>query len=350
VEHCFAGKSKIESDIIDVYVVPDYEAFLKPHNDPIKRWAKEDLTVHQFHFYAVDPSINSPLGYRFRYRDYCSDRVVELKSVNKMDAVTGIGQLTGIEPVTHHVKWFPDSNNELGVIGDGIFNLRRIPVTDPNTGIPPENFDEKSIKNLWTTRSAILNCKMIPAASPQRAEWLLWFDNIVPPLGPMCTSGLMYIQSHPYHQPLNEFLSNTKIMKQLPVTILEDITNSVGNSSNIGFSWPEEIYSFATPHVCFPGWQAAVINPRLYKYQNESAKTLVRAFQEGTHEYHKSMDSNYLVPQLQNILRRRLDAQGKHQALNGNKEALVQRISQGDFLKFANLHGGIRRIGRRIHF
>ncbi len=347
VEHCFAGKSKIESDIVDVYVVPDYESFLSPHNDPIQRWAKEDLTVHQFHFYAVDPDINSPLGYRFRYRDYCSDRVVELKQVNKMDAVTGIGQLTGIEAVTHHVKWFPDSFNELGIIGDGIFNLRRIPVTDPINGIPPENFDEKSIKMLWATRSAILNCKMMPASSPQRAEWLLWFDSKVPTLGPTCTSGLKYIENHPYHQPLNEFLSNTIIMKQLPVIILADIGNSVSNSSKVKFDWPEEIYSFATPHVSFPGWQAAVINPRLYKYQNDSAKTLVRVFQEGTLEYYKSIDTNFLVPQLQNILRRRLDAQGKHQALNGNKEALIQRISQGDFLKFANLYGGIRDRSKR---
>jgi hypothetical protein len=59
------------------------------------------------------------------------------------------------------------------------------------------------------------------------------------------------------------------------------------------------------------------------------------------------MDSKFLVPQLQNILRRRLDAQGKHQALNGNKEALIQRISQGDFLKFAIMHGGIREPSKR---
>lgn len=58
-----------------------------------------------------------PLGYKFRYRDYCSDRVVELKLVNMMEAQTTIGRTTGIEPVTNHVKWFPEENNDLlGII------------------------------------------------------------------------------------------------------------------------------------------------------------------------------------------------------------------------------------------
>ena len=96
-----------------------------------------------------------------RYRDFCSDRVVLLKQCSKIDAATEIGQLTGLEPVTHHVKWFPEQRNDIGVLGDGIFTLRRIPVTTPY-GIPPIDFNAKNIEYLWTIRAAIMNHKMFP--------------------------------------------------------------------------------------------------------------------------------------------------------------------------------------------
>ena len=164
VHRCFAGNSKVNVHMDDVYVIPDYYLYLKPHNDTLNRWAKEELSVHQIHIYAVLEDFLSPLGYRMRYRDFCSDRVVLLKQCSKIDAATEIGQLTGLEPVTHHVKWFPEQRNDIGVLGDGIFTLRRIPVTTPY-GIPPIDFNAKNIEYLWTTRAAIMNHKMFPENS-----------------------------------------------------------------------------------------------------------------------------------------------------------------------------------------
>ena len=165
VQRCFSRNSKVNASIEDVNVIPDYYSFLKPHNDKITRWAKEELSVHQLHIYAVDEDILSPLGYRMRYRDFCSDRVVLLKQCSKIEAVTAIGQLTGLEPITHHVKWFPEKQNDIGLLGEGIFTLRRIPVTDPDKGIRPMDFSSKHIDNLWTTRAAIVNHKMFPENS-----------------------------------------------------------------------------------------------------------------------------------------------------------------------------------------
>jgi hypothetical protein len=78
VLNCFSGDSAIDVELQNVYVIPNYEKELKPCNDRIGRWAKEELTIHHIHIYATHLDFNRPLGYRFRYRDYCSDRVVEL--------------------------------------------------------------------------------------------------------------------------------------------------------------------------------------------------------------------------------------------------------------------------------
>ena len=323
VRRCFAGNSKVEVDFDDVFVIPDYFTFLKPHNDKIKRWAKEELSVHQIHIYAVKADITSPLGYRMRYRDYCSDRVVLLKSVSKTDAATLIGQQTGLEPITHHVKWFPDDRNDLGMIGCGIFTLRRIPVANPNTGIPPIDFQSNNIANLETTRSAIMNHSMFPATSEKRHEWDIWFKSVMPENGVL--SGEAYIKSHFYHQPLNDYLSNKKQAKrQIPPQILNEIANTITSSMSTSIEWPEEVFSYSTPHVTFPEWKASVINPRLYKYQCENAQKLVKSFQDITLKYYQRMEEKFLLTQLQAILRRRLNVQGKHEALNGNKQELMK--------------------------
>lgn len=84
---------------------------MKSKFDSVSRWAKKDLTVHQFHFCMVIKSVHFPLGVRTLYRDYVSDKVIELKAVDKIKATTRIGQLTGYDPVTHHSRWYPGEND-----------------------------------------------------------------------------------------------------------------------------------------------------------------------------------------------------------------------------------------------
>ena len=83
-----------------------------------------------------------------------------------------------------------------------------------------------------------------------------------------------------------------------------------------------------------------------YKYQSEESQKLVAAYQESTNVYYVNIERVFLVPRLQGILRRRLNAQGKHEALNVIKNVPIKRVAQGDFLKFALLYGGVRETSK----
>ena len=157
----------------------------------------------------------------------------------------------------------------------------------------------------------------------------------------------MYIQGHSYHQPLNDFFSNKRQPKQQPLpTILWDITPDT-NFLKSEVEWPEEVFSFSTPHVSFPEWKATVINPRMFKYQSEGAQELVKSFQKNTSDYYVRIENSVVIPQLHAILRRRLNVQGKHESLNGSKEELIKRIAQSDFMKYARMYGGIREQSKK---
>ena len=110
IEACFKDSANV-LDLQDVFVVPDYVAFMAKSFDEVDRWAKKELTVHQWYFSRVHKSVYFPLGVRTLYRDYVSDKVVELKAVDKHKAATRIGQLTGYDPVTHYSRWYPDENS-----------------------------------------------------------------------------------------------------------------------------------------------------------------------------------------------------------------------------------------------
>ena len=62
---CFAGDRKVEADVEDINIVPDYVSFITPVVDKISRCAKEQLTVHQIHISVCRPSIYFPYGYFF---------------------------------------------------------------------------------------------------------------------------------------------------------------------------------------------------------------------------------------------------------------------------------------------
>lgn len=163
VSACFSD-SIGHVDLVDLYVIPDYRKFLEGHHDSLDRWAKTNLTVHQFHFERVPANAYFPHGVRIRYRDYVSPRVVELQEVDKRKAMTRIGQLTGLDPVTHYSRWFPIDPVE------GFSLLRRIPCSHVIDGIEPMDFYTESIKSLISTRSAILKSQYFKVGSCER-QW-----------------------------------------------------------------------------------------------------------------------------------------------------------------------------------
>ena len=114
----------MDFELEDVFCIPNYVDFIKNHFGGVSRWAKKELTVHQFHFCMVPKSPYFPLGVRTAYRDYVSDRVIELKAVEKLQAITRIGQLTGYDPVTHHSCWYPGDTDIPFRSTAGIYFLR----------------------------------------------------------------------------------------------------------------------------------------------------------------------------------------------------------------------------------
>jgi hypothetical protein len=56
--------SKVPVEVVDIHMVADYMSFFKPFIDPaIKKIHKEDDTVHQWKFEAVEPDdVHFPLG------------------------------------------------------------------------------------------------------------------------------------------------------------------------------------------------------------------------------------------------------------------------------------------------
>ena len=339
----FSGDRRIEADVEDVYIVPNYVRIITPIVDRLSRWAKEQLTVHQIHISACRPSIYFPYGYFLQYRDYCSDRVVELKSVDKRNAVTSVGHLTGIEPVTHFSKWFPDENTYENRPVCGIFNLKKIVFTNPEGGIRPIDFLADDIASLKAIEKCIVGSKLFRAESPERNSWVQWFQFVLP-IGDSL-SGEEYILTHEYRQPLKDYLSG-KIICHLSVDEIESLEAARANSAPSGFEFPIDVVSYATPHVNLTQWKNLVIPPRQYKYLSEYVQYMTKTFQDATDKYYHNAMDRYTIEELHTILSRRLNTQGKHDPLIGTKRDLIGRIFTGDYERFASLYHPIRDKGQ----
>lgn len=73
------GKYKGQSQIKDIFVVPDYVSYLEGCGDSkFGKYAKGEGTQHQFIFEAVERSPAFPLGCQTFYRAYSSDEVYEI--------------------------------------------------------------------------------------------------------------------------------------------------------------------------------------------------------------------------------------------------------------------------------
>ena len=101
---------KLRCEMVDVMLIPDYQAILKTCIDPkLEHLHKETDTQHQWQFEAVEQCEYFPLGCRTSYRAYCSDQVVELFKKSKDLCQTKIGRFIGLEPVTVKCKWYPSA-------------------------------------------------------------------------------------------------------------------------------------------------------------------------------------------------------------------------------------------------
>jgi hypothetical protein len=213
--------------------VPNYVVIITPIVDKLARWAKEQLTVHQIHISACRPSVYFPFGYFLRYRDYCSDMLVELKSVDKRSAVTPVGHVTGIEPVT-------DGNTYENRPVCGIFNIKRLMFTHRERGIRPIDFLADDIASLLTIEKCIVGCKLFPSESPERNSWVSWFKSVLPIGGSLF--GEEYILTHEYKQPLKDYLSG-KLICHLSADEIDNLEEARTKSTPVGSNFRQTLYN-----------------------------------------------------------------------------------------------------------
>ena len=97
IEEAFgAESSKLKCKVVDVFVVPNYQAFFAPAIDPhFGRTHKMEWTQHQYRFEAVTISDHFPNGVKFTYRKFSCDKVVVIDKKPIINCRTPVGILTG---------------------------------------------------------------------------------------------------------------------------------------------------------------------------------------------------------------------------------------------------------------
>jgi hypothetical protein len=120
--------AEMKTSVIDVFVLPDYESYLKPHIDKhFGLFAKEEHTKHQFTFEAVDISPHFPCGCKTTYRAFCRDQVVKI--------IENEAAMCGIEAINCHVTTEPSATDTQPA---GMYILQSLPLR--STAIKPVGF------------------------------------------------------------------------------------------------------------------------------------------------------------------------------------------------------------------
>ena len=120
--------SRIPTEIIDVFAVPNYKTFLAPHIDQyLSHLHKLDETVHQWKFEAVAPDSDFPLGVKTMYRMYASDQVIKIDKVAQFAAKTVDATLTGQFAYTLLVQWEPAVCPDEKRMVEGTYLLNSLP-------------------------------------------------------------------------------------------------------------------------------------------------------------------------------------------------------------------------------
>jgi len=92
--------SSYKAKVVDIFAVPDYDAFLLPEVDKkFARYCKEAHTQLVFTFEAVGICDDFPTGVRTSYRAYSQDKVVEI--------VEDMNSLFNLKPQTTLIASFP---------------------------------------------------------------------------------------------------------------------------------------------------------------------------------------------------------------------------------------------------
>lgn len=227
-------KKSIEVNVKDVYVVPDYRRFYTGCIDTkLSKLHKTDNTQLRWRFEAVPVNNDFPLGAKATYRAFRSDKVIEIKKKNKMQCTSDLGQLTGLEPVTTVVRWEPSESRVPGMERvEGMYVLKAFPQMNNGSlhSIPPKDFDQDGIIQLNSLFRNSLS-KIYPINSLLYIWWRDWIEKKMPNLA---QSAEDYVQTHPYHVPL-EFVIDSRTANVNFWDLVEPLTSI---QPAVDFVWP----------------------------------------------------------------------------------------------------------------
>lgn len=119
------GLSTLNCSFENVYLINDWESYIKPYMCKFSALHKMELTQHQILFQRVENDMNYPLGVKVSVRQYCCQKVIVFNEVSdRTQAQTELGVTSGYDPVSLLVKWF-----SVGKDGNTITFLNDTPPT-----------------------------------------------------------------------------------------------------------------------------------------------------------------------------------------------------------------------------
>jgi hypothetical protein len=170
------GSSIIKAQVVDVMVVPNYMKFLENCIDEkLSRLHNTVNTQHQWRFEAVEPSKYFPYGVKSTYRAHSSDVVVEFEKMPKGVCVSLIGQTTGLECSTVHVRWYPSPDCDESRPGiEGFYLLRQLPGAEGMKYLEPQEFPEGVTANIQKTLTEVRKKFDFTDDNDIRTDWNNW--------------------------------------------------------------------------------------------------------------------------------------------------------------------------------
>lgn len=329
-------ETKLNVSIDDIYVIPDYQRFFNDENcidQKLSGYAKQEKTQLCWTFEAVVKNDFFKHGCKTTYRAFCSDTIIEFQKRLKSEALSRVGQLTGLEPVQVSVINHPAADSDPNRPGiEGFYLLTKIPGEEnPNIEFMPKPFVPSSGAEIEQTLRNVV--KQWPLAScPIREKWDNWSASHSP--GRMSADEYIVSKPSAFRVPLRDYL-------EVASTICRpDWANIIRSNPVDG----DELCLPVVLAACMPSVatrfnaQTAPPPPRIYAFADQAVSQVVEGFTDRTQAYYNTFLCGLSSLQLKSILSLRKTHSGHPESVQGTKSELIGRIYQSDRSRIAILH------------
>lgn len=263
----------------------------------------------------------------------------------KSKCISPIGQLTGLEPVTSYVQWYPIDGTSAsiltqypGILSAIILNQCNYSFcndsgnhTIPNDYVTqfcsrifePVAFEPNS--NAEMNETLCMVWKKWPVGDPIRNIWKHW----VIYQSPVDHTAEQFVAKYGLHVPL-EYCFHSNFYVQEPGWIFSNnMQSETAVHASTEFQWPNILAA------CLPSVETSRNRnpppPRIYIPTNTELVALRKRFDDITPNYYSIyLKTRLNNDQLKQILKHRINPHGQNGKLTGSKKELIQRIHESD--------------------